>query len=283
MNNSNGTNPPPDPSSSISALDNAGTETYFTPLSTQQPPATADVAPFTTFGDVGFPTLTDTVHAQTENCFTYLPSISVQGSPSEVCDCGTTTAALTVKASSTGCALSNSILWINQPPAITEVSMTSPTSAPIVTSKRTYSRGFRNESKLQTDFRMTADPTRAFEIMFMSMKTGAVPMATVNAWSIYSHSVGQATKINACNEGFWQLSASDDASTTDYPTALGPFTGVAPAYSGCMYQGPSTAVGSVSCPGMPTWTACSTATAPTQMCDVIEWFDYFMPQVGCEF
>ncbi len=130
---------------------------------------------------------------------------------------------------------------------------------------------------------MTADPTRAFEIMFMSMKTGAAPMATVNAWSIYSHSIGQASKINACKGGFWGLSASDDSTNTDYPTELGPFTEVSPEYFGCIYQGPSTAVGSVSCPGMPTWTACSTATAPTQFCDVIQWFDYFTPQVECEF
>ncbi len=147
MNNSNGTNPPPDPSSSISALDEAGTETYFTPLSTEQPPPSSAVAAFTTFGNVSFPTLTDTVHAQTENCFPFSPSISIHGSPSEVCDCGTTTAALTIKASSTGCALSNSILWIDQPPAMTEVSMTSPTSVPIVTPKRMYSRGFRNDAK----------------------------------------------------------------------------------------------------------------------------------------
>ena len=65
---------------------------------------------------VTFPTLIDTAHTSTENCFTFLPSLSVQGSPTERCDCGTTTAALTTQGASTGCALSNSFFAINSFP-----------------------------------------------------------------------------------------------------------------------------------------------------------------------
>lgn len=73
----------------------------------------ADTSPFTTISTVSFPTLTDTAHTDTENCFPFLPSISVQGSPTLECDCMTTTAPLTARGSSTSCALSNTLFAIN--------------------------------------------------------------------------------------------------------------------------------------------------------------------------
>lgn len=71
------------------------------------------LAAFTTISSVSFPTLTDTAHTNTENCFPFLPSISVQGSPTLECDCMTTTAPLTIKGGSTSCALSNTLFAIN--------------------------------------------------------------------------------------------------------------------------------------------------------------------------
>ena len=116
LNNSNGAIPPQTPPSSVAALhDSAGTETT-SPEGTM--PATTDVAPFTTFGSITFATVTDTAHTSTENCFAYLPSVSVQGQ-SEVCDCGTTTAPLTTQGLTTGCALGNSIITINKFPTPT--------------------------------------------------------------------------------------------------------------------------------------------------------------------
>ena len=134
MNNSNGTFPqPPLPSSLVTAQNSAGTDTYGPEGTT---PASSDVAPFTTLGNITFATVTDTAHTSTENCFTFLPSAFVQGRSSEECDCGTTTAALTTKGSTTGCALGNSIFTINQFPTPTISKST--TSTPMVISpKRT--------------------------------------------------------------------------------------------------------------------------------------------------
>ena len=116
--------------------------------------------------------------------------------------------------------------------------------------------------------------------MYMSIKTLAVPLATVQMWSVYAHSPGHASTINACNaEAIWMLSATSSA----YPTSLGPFTNVPAGYSGCEYRGPATAVGSVNCPGMPTWTRCSVPVETQQVCDAVQWFDYFNPQVECVF
>ena len=109
-------------------------------------------------------------------------------------------------------------------------------------------------------------------------KAGDVDQITLDAWTVYSHSVGQETKINACNGGFWGLSASP---TIQNPTSLGPFNGN--IYSGCHYQGPTAAPGSVSCPGMATWTACSNAPASTQLCYNGEGYDSFYAQVECVF
>lgn len=116
-------------------------------------------------------------------------------------------------------------------------------------------------------------------------KAGAVYVGdqdlTINDWSVYSHAPGQATKINACNGGFWWLSASYDG----FPTALGPFNGggINSEYSGCVYEGPRTAAGSVSCPGMSTWTACSAAPTSTQLCDNGAGYDDFTALVECDF
>lgn len=129
---------------------------------------------------------------------------------------------------------------------------------------------------METDIKIAATPTRAFEIMF---KDGTLNGINEDAWTAYSHPIGQASKINACNGGFWESSASGPA--LSYPTSLGPFTGN--IYSGCRYQGPSTAPGSVTCSDLPQWTDCSTATATTQLCYNGDGYDNFFPQVECEF
>ena len=120
---------------------------------------------------------------------------------------------------------------------------------------------------------------RAFEII---SKWGGVAYQylPVNDWSVYAHAPGQATKINACKGGFWFSSASYDG----FPTALGAFHGGVPSqYSGCIYQGPKTAAGSVSCLDMSTWAACSAAPKSTQQCYNGQGFDQFTAQVECIF
>ena len=104
---------------------------------------------------------------------------------------------------------------------------------------------------------------------------------TVDDWSVYSHAPGQATKINACDGGFWWSSAS----YSGFPTELGAFQGkgLNTEYSGCVYQGPKTAAGSVSCPGMATWTACSAAPVSTQQCYNGAGYDIFTAQAECIF
>lgn len=109
-------------------------------------------------------------------------------------------------------------------------------------------------------------------------KQGTVDQIQLDAWTVYQHPVGEATKINACNGGFWYLSAGN---TVSFPTSLGPFTDS--PYSGCRYQGPATAPGSVSCLDSPTWSACTTAPASTQLCDNGAGYDQFYAQVECEF
>ena len=128
---------------------------------------------------------------------------------------------------------------------------------------------------MEIDIKIAAIPTRAFEIMF---KEGTVDGIAEDAWTAYSHSIGQASKINACNGGFWDLSASGPS--RNYPTSLGPFTST---FSGCRYQGPSTAPGSVTCSDLPQWADCSTATATMQLCYNGAGYDTFYPQVECEF
>ena len=140
LNNSNGAIPPQPPPSSVAALHNsAGTETT-SPEGTM--PAASDVAPFTILGNISFATVTDTANTSTENCFTYLPSVSVQGRQSEVCDCGTTTAALTTQGSTTGCAFGNSIIPINNFPTATFSASTTTTAPMVISPKRTYSRTY---------------------------------------------------------------------------------------------------------------------------------------------
>lgn len=107
---------------------------------------------------------------------------------------------------------------------------------------------------------------------------GTVDWIQLDAWTVYQNAVSEATRINACNGDFWCLSAGD---TSSFPTSLGPFT-EAP-YSGCQYQGPSTAPGSVSCLDSSTWTTCSTAPASTQVCHNGAGEDVFYAQVECEF
>lgn len=94
------------------------------------------LAAFTTISTVSFPTLTDTAHTNTENCFPFLPSISVQGSPTLECDCMTTTAPLTVQGGSTSCALSGTLFPINpwQPDAgISGMSVVGPATTTLTT------------------------------------------------------------------------------------------------------------------------------------------------------
>ena len=129
---------------------------------------------------------------------------------------------------------------------------------------------------MKTDIKIVATPTRAFEIMF---KDGTTDGINGDGWTAYSHPIGQASKINACNGGFWGDSASGSA--LSYPTSLGSFTGN--IYSGCRYQGPSTAPGSVTCPDLPQWTDCSSATATTQLCYNGAGYDNFFPLVECDF
>ena len=96
-------------------------------------PTGLDLAAFTNISMVPFPTLTDTAHTNTENCFPFLPSISVQGSPTLECDCMTTTASLTVQGGSTSCALSGTLFPINpwQPDAgVSGVSTVGPALPP---------------------------------------------------------------------------------------------------------------------------------------------------------
>lgn len=117
LNNSNGTalnatNTPASP-----AQQSAGTQILNSVSATvDSPPSSTGLlalAAFTTISSVSFPTLTDTAHTNTENCFPFLPSISVQGSPTLECDCMTTTAPLTIQGGSTSCALSNTLFAIN--------------------------------------------------------------------------------------------------------------------------------------------------------------------------
>lgn len=99
----------PDQESAGADITNSVSATVDSPPS----PTGADTPPFTTISTVSFPTLTYAAHTNTENCFPFLPSISVQGSPTLECDCMTTTAPLTVQGSSTSCALSNTLFAIN--------------------------------------------------------------------------------------------------------------------------------------------------------------------------
>ena len=150
MNNSDGTIPPPPPAISLDAIHNsAGTYTYG-PEGTR--PAASDVAPFTSLGDITFAPAADTAHTSTENCFTFLPSASVQGRPSEVCDCGSTTAALTTQGAITGCALGNSFVTLNQFPTPTAGGFSTTSNAPMVTTpKRMYPKAHLTKTIIITD------------------------------------------------------------------------------------------------------------------------------------
>ena len=155
LNNSNGTIPPQPPPSSVAALQNSAETETISPEGTM--PASFDVAPFTVLGSITVATVMDTAHTSTENCFAYLPSVSVQGRQSEVCDCGTTTAALTTQGLTTGCAIENSIISINNfgtptfsasttttAPMVTPTFIAPTTTVPMVISpKRAYPRTYR--------------------------------------------------------------------------------------------------------------------------------------------
>ena len=115
--------------------------------------------------------------------------------------------------------------------------------------------------------------------MFMSGDVGpAAYQVPVAAWSVYSHPMGQATKIDACKGGFWYSTASNTVPT--FPTALGAFSN---PYNGCRYEGPATGPGSVTCLDMSSWKTCSTATASSAVCDDGQGLDQFFAQVECEF
>ena len=94
--------------------ESAGTEIFNSVSATAAgPPSSTGQALSPISFSVLFPSLTDVAYTNTENCFPFLPSISVQGSQTLECDCMTTTAALTIQGSSTSCALSNTLFAIN--------------------------------------------------------------------------------------------------------------------------------------------------------------------------
>lgn len=139
MSNSNGTIIPPADNSSAAAQNSARTETYNTGSTSTSSPPSISIVDLATVSNATFSSLTDPAHANTENCFTFLPSISVQGIPSELCDCGSTTAVLTTHGSITGCALSHTIFGVDQFPTGTATVA----AAPIITSApRMYLRDF---------------------------------------------------------------------------------------------------------------------------------------------
>ena len=114
LDNTNGSaiNPPDPPASP--EQESAGAEVYNTGATTTDatPPSVAGPTQSLLTSD-DFSTLTDATHTKTENCFPFLPSISVQGSPTSVCDCMTTPASLTVVSSETSCVFSNTVVPIN--------------------------------------------------------------------------------------------------------------------------------------------------------------------------
>ena len=116
LDNSNGSALDPPTTAASPDQESAGTEIFYSGSATATgPPSTASLAlPLITgTSTVSFPSLTDTAHTNTENCFPFLPSISAQASPTLECDCMTKTAPLTVQGSSTSCALSNTLFAIN--------------------------------------------------------------------------------------------------------------------------------------------------------------------------
>ena len=168
-------------------------------------------------------------------CFKFLPTIADRVlSPSEECDCGTTTAALTTHGSTTGCARSISFFAIDQFPTGTVAVTTTLAAAPITMApRRIYRRdlsprfkGMKANMKNTATPTPTPTPTRAFEITF---KDSTVNQIQLDAWTGYSHQIGQATKIDACNGVFWAAPAGD---TVSFPTTLGPFAET--TYSGYM-------------------------------------------------
>lgn len=116
LDNSNGSSPNTVSTSASPAQENAGMEVSNSISATVDAPNSTTgliTPPFTTISSVSFPALTDTAHASTENCFPFLHSISVKGSPTSECDCMTTTAPLTIQGRSTSCALANTLFAIN--------------------------------------------------------------------------------------------------------------------------------------------------------------------------
>lgn len=78
--------------------------------------------------------------------------------------------------------------------------------------------------------KVTATSTRALEIMLEDGTVNGIPL---DAWSVHSHSIGQATKRNLCSGGLWYSGAGP---TLSFPTSIGPFIGK--TYARCQYQGP---------------------------------------------
>ncbi|KAM0804884.1 hypothetical protein BDR22DRAFT_835548 [Usnea florida] len=146
LDNSNGSALDPPSTAASPAQESAGTEMYYSGSATAAAPpfATSLALPLITgTSTVVFPSLTDTAHTNTENCFPFLPSVSAQANPTLECDCMTTTAPLTVQGSSTSCALSNTLFAINPfrlnavsassglpHPATSSAEAPAPTSAP---------------------------------------------------------------------------------------------------------------------------------------------------------
>ena len=166
LDNSNGSAiNPPDPAPSPEQ-ESAGAEMFNNgPATADAPPSITGPAqpPLATVGSVSFSTLTDAAHTNTENCFPFLPSVSVQGSPTSVCDCMTTTAPLTVLSSGTSCALSNTVVPINAYRSA-PVSLLENTPTAIVTPAPTTSATFSADERygflLQHRF-SARDPVRA--------------------------------------------------------------------------------------------------------------------------
>ena len=152
LDNSNGSALDPPTTTASPDQESAGTEIFNSGSATAAgPPSATSVAlPLITgTSTVAFPSMTDTAHTNTENCFPFLPSISAQGSPTLECDCMTTTAPLTIQGSSTSCALSNTLFAINPYRLSADSATSAPTplatsspQAPVPTSAPSYPPAF---------------------------------------------------------------------------------------------------------------------------------------------
>lgn len=121
-------------------------------------------------------------------------------------------------------------------------------------------------------------PTQAIKIMLAIDNRKGIVLAR---YIVHSYQPSGAPSFDPCRDGFWPFSAPPTVKTTDIPTHIGPFTTGSP--SGCVYSGPSTGVGSISCSGMRVPSSCTRATLPSQTNCVNNAGNIgrFYPQVVC--